>query len=160
MIKLLIPFLVISCITIIISSFDNKRDASPSTQNQVIEDSLEKDRAKYAAQVLEAIKGKENMRADSVFKNIKMLKIPAGRLVRVMQFGYSRALGISCAHCHNTTDFSSEEKQQKEITRQMAAMSNTINTDLLKNIQGLKSSPAIINCTTCHRGEVKPALNL
>jgi hypothetical protein len=124
------------------------------------EDSLARDRAKYVALVMEAIKGKETMRADSVFKNIKILKMPAARLLRVMELGYSRSMGVSCAYCHNTHDFSSEEKKEKEITRQMMTMSNKINTELLPNIQGLKSSPAIVNCTTCHRGEVEPVLNL
>ena len=143
------------------SFFDNSvTKLQAPTQGQLIEDSLEKDRAKYVSQVLETIKGKENIRADSVFKNIKILKIPAGRLLKVMELGYSRSLGVSCAHCHNTADFSSEEKEQKEITRQMSAMANTINTELLSNIKGLKSSPAIINCTSCHRGNLKPALNL
>ena len=100
------------------------------------------------------------MRADSVFKNIKMLKIPAGRLLAIMNIGYSRSLGVSCGHCHNTADFASEEKKQKEITRQMAAMSGKINNELLKNIQGLDPETAKINCTTCHRGEKKPALDL
>jgi len=30
----------------------------------------------------------------------------------------------------------------------------------LKNIAGLKDRTPIINCTTCHRGQVKPALNM
>ncbi len=89
-----------------------------------------------------------------------MLKIPATRLLAIMNIAYSRSLGISCGHCHNTSDFSSGEKVQKEITRQMADMSKKINTGLLKNTQGLKSGTAVINCTTCHRGEVKPALDL
>jgi photosynthetic reaction center cytochrome c subunit len=124
------------------------------------EDSLARDRAKYVALVMEKIKGQENRSSDSVFKNIKNLKMTAARLLKVMEFGYSRALGVSCGHCHNTSDFASEEKPQKEITRQMFDMSNKINFELLKNIQGLQTSPAIINCTTCHRGEIKPALNI
>jgi Photosynthetic reaction centre cytochrome C subunit len=158
--KLITVFIITSGMTVLVSSFNNSETTRQSIGQQSNQDSLEKDRAKYVAQIMETIKGKENMRADSVFKNIKMLKIPAARLLKVMELGYSRSLGVSCGHCHNTADFSSEEKEQKEITRQMAAMSNKINTELLKNIQGLKSSPPIINCTTCHRGELKPALNL
>jgi hypothetical protein len=54
----------------------------------------------------------------------------------------------------------SEEKPQKQIARDMANMALTINNDLLKNIKNLKSKAPVINCTTCHRGEVKPALNI
>jgi len=39
-------------------------------------------------------------------------------------------------------------------------MVDTINTRLLANIEGLKSERAMVNCTTCHRGRVKPALHL
>jgi Photosynthetic reaction centre cytochrome C subunit len=158
--KLITVFIITGGMAVLVSSFNNSETTRQSIGQHLNQDSLEKDRAKYVAQIMETIRGKENMRADSVFKNIKMLKMPAARLLKVMELGYSRSLGVSCGHCHNTADFSSEEKEQKEITRQMAAMSNKINTELLKNIQGLKSSPAIINCTTCHRGELKPALNL
>jgi hypothetical protein len=158
--KLIILLLVMGFVAAIFSSFENPAINKQHSQQQSGEDSLEKDRAKYVALVMETIKGKENMRADSVFKNIRILKIPAGRLLKVMELGYSRSLGVSCGHCHNTNDFASEEKAQKEIARQMSAMSKTINTDLLGSIKNLKSSPAIINCTTCHRGEIKPALDL
>ena len=131
------------------------------TLKQNFSDSLEKDRAKYTALVMAQIKGKENLPADSIFKNLKMLKgMPVTRLLAIMNIGFSKSLGVSCGHCHNTDDFSSEEKKQKEITRQMAAMSKEINDNLLKHIDGLQSNPAVINCTTCHRGEIKPALNI
>jgi photosynthetic reaction center cytochrome c subunit len=128
---------------------------------QNLSDSLEKDRAKYIGQVMAQIKGKENLPVDSVFKNIKLFKgFPASRLLAIMNIGFSKSLGVSCGHCHNTTDFSSDEKKQKDITRQMSAMSKEINNNLLKNIKGLQSDPAVINCTTCHRGEIKPALDI
>ena len=141
------------------TAFDFKHSTNARNE-RAFQDSLEADRAKYTSLVRESIKGKENMRADSVFKNIQKLRIPAGRLLAIMNVAYSRSLGVSCGHFHNTSDFASEEKNQKEITRQMADMSRKINTELLKNIQGLKSETASINCTTCHRGELKPALDL
>jgi hypothetical protein len=158
--KIILLLLITGSIAALVSSFDHLVTTRYPIGPQTREDSLEMDRAKYVAMAMATIKGKETMRADSVFKNIKMLKMPAARLLKVMELGYSRSLGVSCAHCHNTADFSSEEKKQKDITRQMAAMSNKINTELLSGIQGLESSPAIINCTTCHRGEIKPAINL
>jgi len=157
--KKIIILLPIVIVITVFTAFDIKRSRATACENAV-QDSLDADRAKYTDLVKESIKGKEKMRADSVFKNIKMLKVPAGRLLAIMNFGYSQSLGVSCGHCHNTSDFSSEEKMQKEVTRQMSDMSKKINTELLKNIQGLKSETPVINCTTCHRGEVKPALDL
>ena len=125
------------------------------------QDSVEADKAKHVAAVMEMIKGKEKMPVDSVFKNLKLFKgMPAENLVRIMDKGWSRALGVSCGHCHNVTDWASDEKSQKETTRAMAKMNGRINNELLKEVQGLKSTNPIVNCTTCHRGQVKPALNL
>jgi len=54
-----------------------------------------------AAMVLRSIAGRENQPAESVFKNIKILKgIPAGRLVNIMNMGFGRSLGVSCGFCH------------------------------------------------------------
>ena len=42
----------------------------------------------------------------------------------------------------------------------MIKMAGAINETYLKNIKNLKGPNPIVNCTTCHRGQVKPALNL
>ena len=153
--------IIIITTVVIVVSWDTKNMSNNTQGNRSkIEDSLETDRLKYVSLVKERIKGKEKMRADSVFKNIEMLKVPADKLLAIMNYGYSRSLGVSCGHCHNTSDFASEEKIQKNITRQMAAMASKINTELLKNIKGLRPEMVGVNCTTCHRGEVRPALNL
>lgn len=157
--KLIIVSLLATSI-IILASFKPQSVATNIIIERTFQDSVEADKLKYITQIKESIKGKENMRADSVFQNIKMLKVPAGRLLAIMNIGYSRSLGVSCGHCHNTSDFSSEEKTQKEVTRQMVDMAAKINNDLLKNIQGVKPELLIVNCTTCHRGEIKPALNM
>ncbi len=118
------------------------------------------DQAAAIAKLKEQIKGKENEPADKVFKNIQMLKtVPAGRLLAIMEFGYARSLGVNCTHCHTPEKWESEDKNTKQITREMAAMIGKINGELLKNIKNLGANPTV-NCTTCHRGEVKPALNL
>ncbi|MFI5186814.1 MAG: c-type cytochrome [Chitinophagales bacterium] len=121
-------------------------------------DSLEKDRAKFSALVSESIKGKEKMAVDSVFSNLKVLgDFPAGNLVLAMN-AWSRGLGVSCGHCHNTDNFASDEKQTKEIARQMVSMGNMI-SEKLRTINGLSERP-IVNCITCHRGELKPAFRM
>jgi hypothetical protein len=53
-----------------------------------------------------------------------------------------------------------EDKPQMQVTRDMAALVGKINNDLLKQIKNLKTESPTVNCTTCHRGQVRPALNL
>ena len=119
------------------------------------------DQAAAIAKLKEQIKGRENDLAPAVFKNIQTMKnTPAGRLLAVMEMGFSKSLGVNCTHCHVPDKWESEDKTQKQTARDMSAMVTTINKELLKNIKNLKSESPIVNCTTCHRGEIKPALNL
>jgi hypothetical protein len=109
-----------------------------------------------AKAVDERIAGHENEPAEQVFKNIQSLKgMPAVRLVRVMNMGYSRALCVSCLHCHFGQDYSSDEKRQKRTAREMMAMNKMIN-ERLRTLQNLEGKPEekFVNCTTCHRGQV------
>ncbi|HYV03204.1 MAG TPA: c-type cytochrome, partial [Blastocatellia bacterium] len=113
------------------------------------------------AQLKAQISGKEQQPAEQVFKNIQLLKgVPAGRLLAIMEIGYSKSLGVNCTHCHVPGEWEKEEKPTKQITRDMSAMAKAINTEYLKTIKNLKSPNPVVNCTTCHRGQVKPALNL
>lgn len=77
-----------------------------------------------------------------------------------MNFGYARSLGVDCTHCHIADKWEAEDKNTKQIARDMKVMSENINFELLKNMKSLGGREAIVNCTTCHRGEVKPATNL
>ena len=111
--------------------------------------------------VLRDIAGKESVAAESVFKNIKVMKgVPAGRLVRAMNMGFGRGLGVGCLHCHTREGWDDEGRKEKQVTRDMMAMTRRINDSLLTAIPNLDSEKPTINCTTCHRGQVKPALNL
>lgn len=108
--------------------------------------------------VAEKIAGRENEPAEKVFKNIQSLKgMPAGRFVRVMNMGYSRALGVSCYHCHLGWDYSSDEKRPKRAAREMMDMNRMIN-EKLRSLQNLEGKPEehVINCSTCHRGHIDP----
>ena len=119
------------------------------------------DQSQALAKLRESIAGKENEPAEKVFKNIQWLKgIPAGRLLRIMELGYSRSLGVTCTHCHLPGEWEKDEKPTKQIARDMGAMMTAINTQHLKQIKNLKSENPVVNCTTCHRGQTKPALNL
>lgn len=114
-----------------------------------------------ADKVRERIKGKENAPADSVFDNIKLFKgVPAGRVVSIMEMGFARSLGVKCTLCHVDQKWASENKKEKQIARDMAAMTRTINDSLLAKIAHLDSEHPMVNCTTCHRGQKKPALDL
>ncbi len=113
------------------------------------------------AELRKKIVGRENEPAEAVFKNIQFLKgVPAGRLLAVMKIGYSRSLGVNCTHCHVVDEWEKDDKPTKQTARDMAQMVRTINNDLLKNIKNLKSEKPVINCTTCHRGQTRPALDL
>jgi len=124
-------------------------------------DTVEFNQEKALAELREKIKGREDRPSAEVYENIELFKqVPAGRLLRIMEMGFSRSLGVDCTHCHNPENFAGEDKPQKEITRQMMAMVGTINGELLAKIENLESEKPSVNCTTCHRGDVKPAQNL
>jgi Photosynthetic reaction centre cytochrome C subunit len=119
------------------------------------------DQALALENLRKAIAGSQNKPAEEVFKNIQMLKgMPAARLLRVMELGYARSLGVNCTHCHVADAWEKEDKPTKQIAREMNAMMGIINNDQLKKIKNLKSPTPIVNCTTCHRGQTRPALNL
>jgi len=113
------------------------------------------------AALRQKIAGRENAPSDSVWKNIKVLKqLPAGRLLNIMEMGFSRSLGVNCLHCHVAGEWESDKKRPKQVARDMSLMSARINNELLKAIPNLQSEKPTVNCTTCHRGQLKPALDL
>lgn len=121
------------------------------------------DQAAALAALRESIKGREQEPAEKVFKNLQMTSIkaaPASRVLAIMEMGYARSLGVNCTHCHVPGKWESDEKPQKDIAREMTGMVFQINGVILKNIKNLKGPNPTVNCTTCHRGEIKPALNL
>ena len=138
------------------SSAQTTANANPASQEE-----KPFDQAQKIAELTKLIAGKENLPAEQVFKIIQILKgIPAGRLLRIMELGYSRSLGVNCTHCHVVDQWDKDDKPTKPIAREMSKMVQTINNDLLKPIKNLKGPNPVVNCTTCHRGQIKPALNL
>ncbi len=136
--------------------FQNKVSAEELALNMV--DDF--DQAAALAKLREAIKGREKEPAETVFKNIQILKgRPAAQVLAIMEFGYSRSLGVNCTYCHTPDKWESEDKTKKQITREMSAMSAKINGELLKGIKNINEK-AVINCTTCHRGKTTPATDL
>ena len=110
-----------------------------------------------AAMVLRSIAGRENQPAESVFKNIKILKgVPAGRLVNIMNMGFGRSLGVSCGFCHVPGKWDLDDKQEKNTARIMIAMVGTINRDYLAKVPVDSGPAAMASCFTCHRGMPRP----
>jgi hypothetical protein len=69
---------------------------------------------------------------------------------------FSRALGVSCRHCHVPGHWRDEDKKPKEIARQMMKMSGAINDEYLSKMDFGEGEKPRVGCMTCHRGEVEP----
>jgi hypothetical protein len=120
-------------------------------------DSFAAERDSLMNEVLQHIAGRENAPAESVFKNIKVMKgVPAGRLVRAMNLGYGHSLGVRCQHCHVLGHWADDDKPRKQIARDMMAMTKTINEELLPKIKNIESEHPGVNCGTCHHGIARP----
>jgi len=114
----------------------------------------------FVQKISKQIAGHEQEPSGQVFKNIQvdfLKKVPASRLLLIMNEGYSRALGVTCKHCHVEEDFSKDDKRPKLCARDMAVMHRSINQQLTK-MQNLEPNPNghFINCSTCHRGAIDP----
>lgn len=114
----------------------------------------------FVQQFSKQIAGHEQEPSGQVFKNMQvdfLKKVPASRLLLIMDQGYSRALGVNCKHCHVEDDFSKDDKRPKRCARDMALMHFDINQRLAK-MQNLAPNPNghFINCSTCHRGAIDP----
>jgi hypothetical protein len=98
--------------------------------------------------------------ASEVFKNVQLMKdIPADRFLRIMDIGYRQSLGVSCDYCHVEDRWDADEKRPKRAAREMILMVRMIN-DHLSKLTEINAAEAAVNCTTCHRGYVKPALQM
>lgn len=125
--------------------------------NAAAPDSFAAQRDSLMKVVLASIQGRENAPAESVFKDIQVLKgVPAGRVPRIMNMGYGRSLGVGCYHCHVEGDWAKNDKTQKQVARDMVAMANKINTEMLPAIKGIQSEHPFVNCGTCHHGQARP----
>ncbi|MFZ0815066.1 MAG: c-type cytochrome [Candidatus Sulfotelmatobacter sp.] len=87
--------------------------------------------------------------AESVFKNIQVLKgIPADQLVPSMRF-ITASLGVECNYCHVPEQFEKDDKKPKQIARDMMRMMLTIDKG---SFAGFRE----VTCYSCHRGSPKP----
>jgi hypothetical protein len=101
------------------------------------------------------IAGKEDQPAETIFKNIQVLKgVPAGRFLDTME-AFSHALGANCKKCHDTENFASDDKDDKKVARGMVLMTRDINEKYIKTMAGLDSD-AFVGCNSCHHGHSNP----
>ena len=121
-------------------------------------DSFAADRDSVAKLVMERIAGHEKAPAESVFKNIKIMKgVPAERMVWVMNNVFGRALGVRCAHCHVENHWADEDKPQKQTARDMMGMAHYINDSLMTKIKfAHEGEHHNVGCMTCHHGRPRP----
>ncbi len=132
--------------------------ALSSAQPAALPDSLQRVNDKYLTDLRTVIKGKEDQPASEVYLNIKMMKkLPAARLLDVMNNVFARSLGVTCEFCHVPREWQKDDKPQKQIARDMAKMVGTINDSLLASIKNLPDPNPRVGCFTCHRGQAIPA---
>ncbi len=86
-----------------------------------------------------------------------------GKRLRAPMTGFTRALGVSCSHCHvgeegqplSTYDFASDDNPNKNRAREMLRMLGSVNEHLDK-IEPSGDKPVNMWCHTCHRGRPRP----
>lgn len=136
--------------------WSNACHTSSVVKEKPMEDSIRTSRSKYVAWLNEYVRGREQVIVDSIFVNLKYIGGFEASIFPVVMEKWSIALGVSCDHCHIPGEWESDVKPQKNIARQMAALSSTINQKL-NEIEEFKDRKPVINCATCHRGQLKPA---
>ena len=96
-------------------------------------------------------------------ENLKVFPADMSREAVVAEMRhFAFALNVRCTHCHarkadgRGTDFVIDANPNKEKTRAMMRMVNTINNELLAELPDRDDPPVVVTCKTCHRGTVKP----
>lgn len=87
--------------------------------------------------------------AETVYPNIKVLTGHPAADVPVVMAAFTRALGVSCSHCHVPGNWALEVKPPLGTAREMYRMTAILSGGLLADRGGL-------TCWTCHRGQVAP----
>lgn len=119
-------------------------------------DSFAAERDSLVAITMERIKGRESVAAESVFKNIRVMKgRTAAQVLRGMN-GMGRSLGVSCRHCHIENHWADEDKPAKDVARNMMRMTSVLNDSLIPSYTWPHDDKPHVGCFTCHRGHAKP----
>jgi tetratricopeptide (TPR) repeat protein len=93
--------------------------------------------------------GNSTQTAESVFKNIQVLKgVSSDQLIPAMRF-IAASLGVECSYCHVQDHFEKDDKKPKQIARDMMRMMFAIDKDSFQENRE-------VTCYSCHRGSIKP----
>lgn len=88
----------------------------------------------------------------SELKNVKVLPFTKKQdIVNYMKKTMVPGLGVKCKFCHNPLDFSSDEKENKLVAREMMKMVKGINFNTMSKLKFHE-----VSCFTCHRGQDHP----
>jgi hypothetical protein len=99
------------------------------------------------------------------FKNLQVLpkNITVDSLDKIMD-GFNADLGVDCKFCHkrdkkaDTLIFDSDDKSEKEITRNMMRMTMDLNKRYFQFNETVQADQVqAVTCFTCHRKEPLPA---
>lgn len=84
-------------------------------------------------------------------KNLKVLRDKDMTRAEMKEYmrNFTLSLGVECEYCHNTDDYASDEKKEKDISRDMIKLVYMLNDTYFKNAK------EEINCYSCHRGQVQ-----
>jgi hypothetical protein len=118
-------------------------------QSQSAVDSAERDEA--IAEIKKRIAGHEDEAAETVFKNIEILKGKKASRLPGMMLALTGLLGVDCTYCHVKDKWESEEKPTKQTARKMFMMIGAINGDYFDGRNA-------VSCWTCHRGDPHPPI--
>lgn len=154
--KKIMVILVLVTAGFFLMPFDSaSHQAKPPFRN---DDSLAMERKKFIAAIIDSLKEKAALPADSVFSNLQLFdqfhRLKVRHLLGVMDY-WGESLNVGCNYCHTPGKWASDDLRTKRIARDMFTMRSTINQALSK-INDLKSKPATINCMTCHNGKTRP----
>lgn len=87
-------------------------------------------------------------------KNLKLLA-PNSDIPFIMR-SFNEALGVQCTYCHVQGDFAADTNPKKEMARKMIAMVRLIDTSFPSGAGVFPEGYHEVDCSTCHRGNVKP----
>jgi hypothetical protein len=84
-------------------------------------------------------------------KNLKVLRDKDMTRAEMKEYmrNFTLSLGVECEYCHNTDDYASDEKKEKDAAREMIKLVYMLNDTYFKNAK------EEISCYSCHRGQVQ-----
>jgi hypothetical protein len=101
---------------------------------------------------------------EGTHKNLKVLpkNISHDDLDKIMD-EWKDALGVKCNFCHapqkdnpRKIDYASDEKSEKNITREMFKMTGRINKKFFDYKKTAENPVPPVGCVTCHHGKAHP----